>query len=91
MRLIDADALETAIDNEREILIEQERFGAEHVVVHHARRLVEDAPTIDAIPVGWLRDKMFLADDEGDDDTVLIISWLIQTWQKEQEANNAVN
>ena len=47
MRLIDADALEQAIDKERQILIEQGRPGAEHIIVHYARRLVEEAPTID--------------------------------------------
>ena len=46
MNLIDKDALLTAIDKERQILIEQERLGAEHVVVHHARRLVEDTDSL---------------------------------------------
>ena len=64
MRLIDADALEAAIDKEREILIEQERFGAEHVVVHHARRLVEDAPIVDAIPMPWLDSLMLDGEPE---------------------------
>ena len=51
VKLIDKDAILAAIDKERQILIEQERFGAEHIVVHHARRLVEDATIIDAIPI----------------------------------------
>lgn len=85
MRLIDGDALENAIDKERQMLIEQERLGAEHIVVHHARRLIEDAPTIDAIPVEWLREKMDEADDAGDIDSVDMFSWIIQAWHKEQE------
>ena len=48
--------------------------------------LIKGAPTIPAIPVEWLREKMNMADDAGDLDSVDLISWLIQTWQKEQEA-----
>ena len=49
--LISREAALAAIDNERNILIEQERLGAEHIVVHHARRLIEDLPAVDAAPV----------------------------------------
>lgn len=87
MRLGDLDALENAIDKERQILIEQGRPGAEHIVVHHARRLVEDAPTIDAIPVEWLEKKRKEALQEGmrpdEVDAVEMVLWM---WQKEQEA-----
>lgn len=54
VRFIDGDALENAIDRERQFLIKRQMLGAEHIIVHHARRLVEEAPTIDAIPVEWL-------------------------------------
>ena len=56
MRQIDADALLDAIDRERETLIEEGRTGAEHVVVHHARRLIEDMPTVDAVRVVRCKD-----------------------------------
>ena len=49
--LISRAAALDALDNERKVLIEQERFGAEHVVVHHAWRLIEDLPAVDAAPV----------------------------------------
>ena len=49
--LISRAAVLDAIDHERDLLIEQKRFGAEHVVVHHARRLIEELPTVDAAPV----------------------------------------
>ena len=49
--LISRAAVLDAIDHERNLLIEQKRFGAEHVVVHHARRLIEEFPTVDAAPV----------------------------------------
>lgn len=49
--LISRAALLDDIDSERQILIESGRAGAEHVVAHHARRLIEDAPTVDAVEV----------------------------------------
>ena len=49
--LISRAAVLDAIDHERNLLIEQKRFGAEHVVVHHARRLIEEFPAVDAAPV----------------------------------------
>ena len=49
--LISRAAALDAIDHERDVLIEEKRLGAEHVVVHHARRLIEDLPTVDAAPV----------------------------------------
>ena len=49
--LISRAAVLDAIDHERNLLIEQKRFGAEHVVVHHARRLIEESPVVDAAPV----------------------------------------
>lgn len=51
MELIDREAAIDVIDHEREILLNQGRDGAEHVVVHHARRLIEDMPTIPAVPL----------------------------------------
>ena len=53
-----------AIDNERKLLIEQERFGAEHVVVHHARRLIEELPAVDAITVVRCKDCDHRGEDE---------------------------
>ena len=85
MKQIDKDAILAAIDKERQILIEQERFGAEHVVVHHARRLIEDAPTIDALPVEWLKArKTKYYEDWGV--VPVSVEEVLAMWQKEQEA-----
>ena len=54
--LISRAALLDDIDSERGILIEDGRLGAEHIVVHHARRLIEDAPTVDAVEVVRCKD-----------------------------------
>lgn len=50
-RLIDTDALADAIQKERNLLIEREQYGAEHILVHHFERILEDVPTVDAVPV----------------------------------------
>lgn len=46
MRLIDAEALLARIDEERKYLIERGQTGAEHILVHNFRDLVENAPTV---------------------------------------------
>ena len=46
--LISRAAALDSIDFERKVLIEQGRLGAEHVVVHHARRLIEELRGVDA-------------------------------------------
>ena len=71
MRLIDADALPIVTRGKN----------------HHRKYVfadITDAPTIDAIPVEWLRNLCAIANMETDDE--MFIDWLIQTWQKEQEA-----
>ena len=50
-RLIDADAPEKELNNERERFVALDMKGAEHILVHSALRLLREAPTIDAVPV----------------------------------------
>ena len=69
-RLIDADALK------------DKAFGGRKGLVHSSD--IDAAPTIDAIPVEWLRNLCAIAKMETDDE--MFIDWLIQMWQKEQEA-----
>lgn len=47
--LISRDELLKRIDKEREYLKSRGQFGAEHILVHNFRDLVENAPTVDAI------------------------------------------
>ena len=88
--LISRAAVLDAIDNERKLLIEREQYGAEHVVVHHARRIIEELPAVDAIPVEWLKEqiKPYTGDvsDIGKIATNGTIKGIIRKWQKEQEA-----
>lgn len=57
--LISRTALLVAIDRERETLIERGLLGGEHVVVHHARRLIEEAPSVDTVPVVRCKNCMY--------------------------------
>lgn len=46
MRLIDADELLKIVDKEREYLIARGQTGAEHILVHNFRDLIDNAPTV---------------------------------------------
>ena len=76
MRLIDADALK-----EKTLA-----HGEKIAYVVSFLWDIDDSPTIDAIPVEWLRKEMIRCDDNGEMADCDLISWLIQTWHKEQEA-----
>lgn len=49
--LISRSELLAEIDQERKRHIDSGNYGAEHLMVHSLRRLVEDAPAVDAAPV----------------------------------------
>ena len=64
MRLIDADALEKKLQEQRELYAEMDMKGAEHLLVHDFLRYVWEAPTIDPVRHGeWKEtdDPMFRA------------------------------
>lgn len=46
VRLIDANALLERVDEEREYLKARGQFGAEHILVHNFRDLIDNAPTV---------------------------------------------
>ena len=46
MRTIDADALLERVDEERKYLLERGLTGAEHILVHNFRDLIDNAPTV---------------------------------------------
>lgn len=43
---ISRTALLAKIDEERKHLLDLKMDGAEHIIVHHARRIIEDMPTV---------------------------------------------
>lgn len=46
MRLIDADALIKAMEEERRYLLARGQTGAEHIIVHHCLPIIDNAPTV---------------------------------------------
>lgn len=56
MRLIDADALEAKLEEQRKLYIDMDMKGAEHLLVHDVLHHVWEAPTIDAVPVEVVAD-----------------------------------
>lgn len=47
MRLIDADELLKRVDEERQCLLARGQAGAEHILVHNFRDLIDNAPTVE--------------------------------------------
>ena len=48
--LISREALLKAMEDERQYLLARGLLGAEHILVHHCLPLIDNAPTVDAIP-----------------------------------------
>lgn len=40
--LIEIQEVLDALEEERELLVQREQFGAEHILVHHAIRIIEE-------------------------------------------------
>ena len=49
---------------------------------------IDEMPTIDAIPVEWLNEMKRWAAADGDNECVYVIVFLLDRWQKEQEAQD---
>lgn len=88
MRIIDADALYNgAMKDEYYSFIARDNHGKESFAYSCAMQRLAEAPTIDAIPVEWLRSQM-----QGDPNDIesayddICIGELIEKWQREQEA-----
>ena len=79
MRLVDADALMEYIENEFDGVCVYDVSGNE--AAREFCDMVDIAPTIDAIPVEWLRKKREVAIWQ----FAGAIDWLLSEWQKEQE------
>lgn len=91
-RLIDADALNSYVTELYEYDLRHHdadeytegRASAEHYILEKIREL----PTIDAIPVEWLRN---LINTKGDDVDKVEFAWIMREWQKGQEEQEAKN
>ena len=85
MRLIDADALsEWLLAKIREC--NMLKAYSERAITYEISQYVKNMPIIDAIPVEWLREKMKLAANAGDLDSLELLEWIEMKWHEEQEA-----
>lgn len=83
MRLIDADKTLEWVDYMKPI----HGIGLEPVVaVETVRDLIKGAPTVNAIPEGWLREKMRGYASTLKSTELSAVVRVMQMWQKEQEA-----
>ena len=89
VRLIDADALKEEIEFHPTSVSVCATVAEARGQTYFKNRCLEDidnAPTIDAIPVEWLTQRMIRADDESDFEMRECICILADEWEKEQEA-----
>lgn len=89
MRLIDADALKEEIEFHPTSVSVCMTVAEAKGQLYFKNRCLEDidnAPTIDAIPVEWMRDKMrgYASSLKSTETAALVM--VMQMWQKEQEA-----
>lgn len=79
MRTIDADALPSALFQKH---VHDEEELEPMLYFEDAVKVVENAPTIDAIPVEWLREKMLMPQmTDGNP-----FGFVLAEWLEEQEA-----
>ena len=84
MRLIDADVL---IAKQASIAKTFARSDAQKSLIGRVMYNTEKAPTVDAIPVGWLFDWRNRALKEGmNPELVEWIGYILQIWSREREA-----
>lgn len=90
MKLIDADALPSALFQKH---VHDEEELEPMLYFEDAVKVVENVPTINAIPVEWLRGLMniLVTGDALEQGQALFLSNVIEAWQKEQEANDGTN
>ena len=79
-RLIDADAIEHCL------VIGGRRHG-KAIISEFIRRAIQTAPTVDAIPVEWV--KKWIADHYdwdfvGEPKYISVVEYMFEDWQKEQ-------
>ena len=49
--------------------------------------VLDDEPTVEAIPIEWIEKQMAEREDYGDFNTAAAIGYLLLSWEKENETN----
>ena len=50
---------------------------------------IDKFPTVEAIPIEWLKDQIEIASSNGEDEYVNAIEWTVMKWQTEVEDGKA--
>lgn len=79
MRLIDADKLK----------IRDVSTSYWSTVMGVTGKDIDDAETVEAIPISWLKDQIELASSNGEDDYASALDWTVMKWQTEVEDGQA--
>jgi hypothetical protein len=89
MRLIDADALYNgSMKKEYFSFVEHDNHGKESFAYSCAMQRLVEAPTIDAIPLDWLREKMRGYASALKSTELSAVVTVMSMWEKEQEAQD---
>lgn len=75
MRLIDADKLK----------IRDVSTSYWSTVMGVKEKDIDDAETVEAIPISWLTDQIKIAASNGEDDYANALDWTVMKWQTEVE------
>ena len=88
MRLIDADALRVKMYDEAfETDTDEQRWDSGCWIRYRMfERNVDDAPTIDAIPVEWIKQKQ--SEIPASSSWNIMMQFLMDLWKEEQEADH---
>ena len=78
MRLIDADKLK----DWSEIV---PLTGDGGIDINDFDEKLKSMPTVEAIPVEWLKDQIEIASSNGEDDYANALDWTVMKWQTEVE------
>lgn len=83
-RLIEADALEEAVQGAINIM---ESHGISMIAASVPLAIIKGTPTIDAIPVEWLKEKRKHMVSTGQDTAEQAIAYVLWLWRKEASAD----
>ena len=78
MKIIDKDSLEDAVQGAINVM---ESHGVSMIAASVPLAVIKVVPTVEAIPVEWLKGLMLSTDDDVDK---VEFAWIMQKWQNEQ-------
>lgn len=89
MRFVDADALKEQIESHvvsMSVCLSVDEHYGKVTMREDCLQDIEDAPTVDAIPVEWLKGLMLSTEDDVDKAE---FAWILREWESEQKEQEA--